>query len=121
MEKYIGMKIVEAEKIDDYSEGHYNVIYEDSYKSKSPVNVFENAYFPVNKLPFAYALYAVQTGKAVGMRLPNWLEDVVIKLQTPHENSDMTHPYLYAESRFGCVPWKETVVEMFSQNWQLVF
>ena len=31
----------------------------------------------------------------------------------------MTHPYLYVTSRFGCVPWKETVPEMFSCSWEV--
>ena len=38
----------------------------------------------------------------------------------PDENSKMTAPYLYVESRFGRVPWKETMIEMFSKKWQLV-
>ena len=32
--------------------------------------------------------------KELGMRLPNWRPDVVIKIQTPSESSDMTAPYL---------------------------
>ena len=54
------------------------------------------------------------------MRLPSWKEDVLIKVQYPDENSKMTHPYLYVESRFGCVPWKETMVELFSDQWEVV-
>ena len=69
---------------------------------------------------FGDALTKLQTRKAEGMRLPKWNEDVVIKLQYPDEHSKMTHPYLYVESRFGCVPWKETVVEMFDDGWELV-
>lgn len=56
----------------------------------------------------------------LGMRLPQWKDDVVIRVQWPDENSKMTHPYLYVQSRFGNVPWKETVVEMFNNCWQLV-
>jgi hypothetical protein len=55
-----------------------------------------------------------------GMRLPCWKPDVIIRVQKPDEHSKMTHPYLYVESRFGMVPWKETVVEMFSEKWELV-
>ena len=32
----------------------------------------------------------------------------------------MTHPYLYVSSRYGMVPWKETVPELFSADWELV-
>ena len=55
-----------------------------------------------------------------GMRLPFWQPDVVIRVQVPDEHSKMTAPYLYVESRFGRVPWKETMIELFSTKWELV-
>lgn len=55
-----------------------------------------------------------------GMRLPHWEKDVVIRVQKPDDNSKMTAPYLYVESRFGRVPWKETMIELFSDYWELV-
>ena len=58
--------------------------------------------------------------KELGMRLPHWKDDIVIKIQTPDDNSKMTAPYLYVESRFGRVPWKETMVELFAENWEVV-
>ena len=54
------------------------------------------------------------------MRLPHWEEDVIIRAQYPDENSKMTAPYLYVESRFGKVPWKETMIELFSEKWEVV-
>lgn len=56
----------------------------------------------------------------LAMRLPAWKEDVYVKIQVPDEYSKMTHPYLYVTSRFGKVPWKETYVEMFSEDWEVV-
>lgn len=53
------------------------------------------------------------------MRLPAWKSDVKIKIQIPDENSKMTAPYFYVESRFGCVPWKETMIELFSTEWEV--
>lgn len=53
------------------------------------------------------------------MRLPSWKPDVKIKVQVPDENSKMTAPYLYVESRFGRVPWKETMIELFSKEWEI--
>lgn len=55
-----------------------------------------------------------------GMRLPAWKEDVVIKLFVPRKNSAMTAPFLYVDSRYGRVPWKETVIEMFAEDWEIV-
>jgi len=58
--------------------------------------------------------------KGAGMRLPHWSEDVTIKAQYPDSHSEMTAPYLYVESRFGRVPWKETMIELFSEDWEVV-
>lgn len=60
------------------------------------------------------------SGDNYGMRLPNWKEDVVIYIQLPDKDSKMTAPYLYVESRFGRVPWKETNIELFSEDWTVV-
>ena len=54
------------------------------------------------------------------MRLPQWSKDVVIKAQFPDKNSKMTAPYLYVESRYGRVPWKETMIELFSEEWEVI-
>ena len=60
----------------------------------------------------------IENGK--GMRLPSWSPEVVIRAQFPDANSKMTAPYLYVESRFGMVPWKETMIELFSKEWIIV-
>ena len=70
-------------------------------------------------LGFGNALEYIKKFKA-GIRLPSWKEDVVIRVQTPDEHSKMTAPYLYVESRFGKVPWKETMIELFSEEWEIV-
>ena len=67
---------------------------------------------------FGLAFEQVKLGKS--MRLPKWSEDVTIKAQFPDENNKMTAPYLYVESRFGLVPWKETMIELFSEEWLVV-
>ncbi len=53
------------------------------------------------------------------MRLIQWKPDVKIKVQRSDENSKMTAPYLYMESRYGKVPWKETMIELFSEDWEV--
>ena len=67
---------------------------------------------------FGQAIEQVKSGK--GMRLPQWAGDVVIRAQRPDEHSKMTAPYLYVESRFGRVPWRETNIELFSEDWEVV-
>lgn len=142
MKRYIGTKIIEAKpgtmaeaqalkygcpvetqkKIFQESgtkdrEG-YIVKYPDGYISFSPKEVFEEAYRECGGVTFGLALEAVKKGK--GMRLPQWKPDVVIRAQFPDEHSKMTAPYLYVESRFGRVPWKETMIELFSDEWEIV-
>jgi hypothetical protein len=70
------------------------------------------------EMNFGQAFEEVKKGK--GMRLPQWSPDVVIRAQFPDEHSKMTAPYLYVESRFGRVPWKETNIELFAENWEVV-
>jgi hypothetical protein len=67
---------------------------------------------------FGEAFEEVKAGKA--MRLPMWLPDVKIKAQYPDKGSKMTAPYLYVESRLGKVPWKETMIELFSEEWEVI-
>ncbi len=67
---------------------------------------------------FGQALEQAKIGK--GMRLPQWQPDVVVRAQYPDDHSKMTAPYLYVESRFDRVPWKETNIELFSNEWEVV-
>lgn len=67
---------------------------------------------------FGQAFEKVRCGH--GMRLESWDESVVIRAQFPDENSKMTAPYLYVDSKFGRVPWKETMIELFSEEWMVV-
>ena len=69
-------------------------------------------------MTFGEAFEQVKNGK--GMRLPQWKDDVVIRSQFPDKHSKMTVPYLYAESRYGRIPWKETYIELFSNDWEVI-
>lgn len=72
---------------------------------------------PTEGLTFGQALECMKHGKFV--RLPSWSPEVRIGAQYPDNNSKMTHPYLYVVSRKGCVPWKETYPELFSEEWEI--
>lgn len=79
MEKYIGTKIIHAEKVMriagkvylpgepipktmDNVEHGYIVVYEDAYESWSPADVFEKAYHLCNAMPFGLAIEAAKLG-----------------------------------------------------------
>jgi len=68
---------------------------------------------------FGPAFEFLKSGETESMRLPHWEKDVVIKVQFPGVNSKMTAPYLYVDSRYEKVPWKETMIELFSSNWEV--
>ena len=67
---------------------------------------------------FSMALEALKEGKKVKMTA--WKDDVFISLESPKEGDKMTHPFLYVTSRFGCVPWVVTQVELLSDSWVVV-
>lgn len=58
--------------------------------------------------------------KNIGIRLPHWKEDVVVRINFPNTQSEMTEPYLYVSSRFGCSVWTPTQAELFSKKWVVV-
>ena len=70
-------------------------------------------------MDFSDAFKAIKNS-SYGMRLSSWNKDVVIYVQRPDEHSKMSAPYLYVESRFVKVPWKETMIELFSEDWEIV-
>ena len=79
MEKYLGVKLIEAEPAMGYNgklytfaspagvetEDGYKVVYEDGYTSWSPKDVFEKAYRKVDGLTFGLAIEAAKLGKKV--------------------------------------------------------
>jgi len=81
MEKYIGVKLIEAEPMnlvdaEEYlhrkiKEGHedgYLVRYPDGYESWSPKNVFEEAYRRLDNLTFGLAIEAMKKGFMVARK-----------------------------------------------------
>lgn len=79
MKRYIGTKIIHAEKMDHFSflkskgkviPNHenmdgYKVKYSDDYESWSPKNVFEESYRPTCAMNFGLAIEALKKGKKV--------------------------------------------------------
>jgi hypothetical protein len=83
MEKYLGVKLIEAEpmtmqvalemgfKVGDKSnplKDGYKVVYEDGYESWSPKDVFEKAYRRIDNLTFGLAIEALKLGHCVARK-----------------------------------------------------
>lgn len=99
------------------------------YYSCNP-DVFEKTYSEIDAAPlmsnnkqvglsFSQAFELIREHCGAYMRLPHWKEDVKIKVCHPYHGSTMTAPYLFVESRYGKVPWKETMIELFSREWEV--
>jgi hypothetical protein len=69
-------------------------------------------------MTFGLAVEAAKKGHK--FRLPHWKDDVFISMQFHDEHSKMTHDYLYVTSRFGMIPWIPTMIEILSDDWQIV-
>ena len=109
-----GWDVPENENPDDDG---YIILYPDGYISWNLKSNFEETSSRTDGMNFGMALAALRMGKAV--RLPQWSDDVKIKCAHPTPTSIMTAAYLYVESRHGTVPWKETMIELFSEEWQI--
>jgi hypothetical protein len=57
---------------------------------------------------------------AVGRDLTEEEETTLKEIVGTRIHEQMTVPFLYVESRFGRVPWKETMIELFSEDWEIV-
>ena len=121
MDKYINndFKWVTAKENNLGDEKGYSITHECVHGQESiswiSKEEFEKSHRLCKGVPFGQALEALKFGWSA--RLPSWGKDVFIRAQFPDENSKMTAPYLYVESRFGCVPWNMTEIELFSDDW----
>ena len=80
MEKYLGVKLIEAEPQERYKDVDYEncllknkqegykVIYPDGYESWSPKDVFEKAYRKIDNLTFGLAIEAMKKGYKVARK-----------------------------------------------------
>lgn len=79
MEKYLGVKIIEAEPenitgfvtdpdftvLKPVTKDGYKIVYEDGYTSWCPKDIFEKAYRKIDNLTFGQAIEAMKKGKKV--------------------------------------------------------
>lgn len=72
---------------------------------------------------FSWALKQVLLGKSV-MRSGWNGSGMKLQMQTPDENSKMTHPYLYmtipgCEEGTRLLPWQPSQVDLFASDWEI--
>jgi hypothetical protein len=150
MQRYIGTKILNGESMslgeynalrgwdmptdEDPNKEGYLVEYPDdgepnhedyaNYISWSPKEQFENAYRKTKGSNFGLAVEAMKKGmKATRM---GWNgKGMVLQLQPPSDNSEMTFPYPYftipdCEEGERKIPYVPTIVDVMSDDWIVV-
>lgn len=147
MEKYIGVKVIEAKpmrlieaeehlqrKIKAGDEEGYLVIYEGGYESWSPKKVFEEAYRPTNGMNFGLAIEAMKKGYRVARRgwngkgmflyyvsegkYPAKMESIKGK----YENDLVPYdPYIAMKTANDTiVPWLASQTDILSDDWVII-
>ena len=143
--KYIGTKIVEAEKairkdgkvytetdpiprIMSPAEPGYKVIYADGYESWSPKAIFEAAYRPFTAMSFGQAVELLKLGERVARKGWNgkgmWLRIVIPG--TDSNNLDFNLgmeclPYLEMKTADNkLVPWLASQTDILAEDWEIV-
>lgn len=141
MEKYLGVKIIEAEPMtmtkaaeelqrpfESGSEEGYFVKYQDGYESWSPREVFEEAYRKIDNLTFGLAIEALKKGYKVARKGWNGKGMFLILVTTPPtEAMDITGhiygflPYIQMKTANNkLVPWLASQTDMLSEDWMVV-
>ena len=148
MQKYIGVKLVEAEpcewgtwmtmknnepsrpcgRFSDDEQG-YIVVYPNGYESWCPKDAFEEANRPIDGMTFGHAIEAAKKGMKIARRGWNG-KGIFVEIQNPDENSKMSSPYLYIDTTGlqtenpdvpkSLVPWLASQTDMLAEDWMIV-
>lgn len=161
MEKYIGTKVVDATpawRVDGKvylkdeavprsmnREDGYKVVYEGSYESWSPKDVFEKAYHQVGVMDFGGAMHCLKAGLAVRRRswvcegifvvkqipcrinadiipgmqsLPQSAKDILMIRKDPH--IDYTNQLLLINRSGRADSWTASSSDIFADDWEVV-
>lgn len=138
MEKYIGLKMVEAERkinwIDNpinrqtvgWNDG-YKVICEDGYELWIDKETFEKTYRRVDNMSFGFAIEAMKKGLAVCRK--EWLaKKMWICLYVPIDNMDFKDGTSFSQAPYivmkignnKIVPWDIIQADILADDWQIV-
>lgn len=143
MEKYLGVKLVEAEPMNKYefymnikgidckednAEG-YMVKYPDGYESWSPKEVFEEAYRRIDNLTFGLAIEALKKGYRVARKGWNGKKMWLILVNAneyeleayKYFNAKSLAPYIAMKTADEqLVPWLASQTDVLAEDWMVI-
>jgi hypothetical protein len=127
MQKYIAVKVVQAEPESRDGKEGFKVVYEEGYESWCPRDVFLKHNRTTDAIPFSHALEAVRAGKKIARKGWN-AQNLWVYLAVPDEHSLITRPYLYIEYPVGHpaylrgsrVPWFASATDVLADDWFIV-
>ena len=132
MNKYIGVKIVEAKPMNKYefyisfkgveckednAEG-YLVKYPDGYESWCPKKQFEEANKPCDGMTFGHAIESLKKGLKVARKGWNGKGMYLFYIHKDFDGAVMTKEYIMmfaADSEY--VPWLASQTDMLAEDW----
>lgn len=149
MEKYIGIKIIDAEcgnapkQFGEYKKGTpgMKVVYGDGYTSWSPQDVFDNAYRRIDNMTFGLAIEAMKKGFKVarkgwngkGMFIylvegsllhPNMLKNECAKHLLPVSEGTRirigSHIDMKAADGSVVIGWLASQTDLLAEDWKIV-
>jgi len=142
MERYIGVKVIEAEPMNlgDYNKARgwiipenedplregYRVVYPDGYVSWSPKEIFEEAYRLTDGLTFGLAIEAMKKGFRVARKGWNgkgmWLRIVIPGGDAKEYDMGCENlPYIEMKTVDNkLVPWLASQTDMLAEDWGIV-
>ncbi len=148
MQKYLGVKIIEAEKMSLISaeehlqrkikkgnEPGYLIRYDNNYESWSPKEAFEQAYRKIDSLTFGLAIEALKKGHKVARK--GWNDkNMFLLIVRPNKyridfgekdnfaiwsSEDNVLPWIgmkTADNKF--VPWLASQADMLAEDWVII-
>ena len=139
MKKYIGIKVIKAEPMTmkeaqkvlgrkiatlkpvTVDENGYLVEYKDGYKSWSPKDVFESAYYEAgDDLDFGCALDLLKAGMAVRRKGWNGKGSFIVKQNPSHIEGDIIPKMLIITDGIADF-WVPSSSDVFAEDWEVVY
>lgn len=120
MEKYIGVKMVDAAPAVHNDQPGFSVLYDTGYESWSPAEPFERGYQSVQAMSFGVAFEALRMGLRV--RRPNWDAESFLFIDYRQDRLPLRMLLLHVIWSGSSVTyhWVPSEIDALACDWQLI-